>query len=106
MKLLITFTRALPEFDCVLMMAIEELSEIVKNESCLLLEHVGERVEDLFCCMDGIHDNNNFRYVLEIGCLINAVSDSKKFSFSASNVNHIVKSFDDWPIVNMNMCYR
>jgi len=105
-KLPITFARALPEFDCVLMMTIEELFEIVKNESCLLLEHVRERVEDFFCCMDEIHDNNNFRYVLEMGCLINAVSDSKEFSFSASNVDHMVKSFDDWPIVNMNMCYR
>ena len=56
--------------------------------------------------MDGIRDNNDFRYVLEIGCLINTASDSKEFSFSASNVDCMVKSFDDQPIVNMNMCYR
>ena len=56
--------------------------------------------------MDGIRDNNDFRYVLEIGCLINTASDSKEFSFSASNVDCMVKSFDDQPIVNMNMRYR
>jgi len=105
-ELPITFARALPEFNSVLMMIIEELSEVVKNESCLLLEHVQERVEDLFCHMDGIYDNNDFRYVLEMGCLINAVSNSEEFSFSASNVDHMVKSFDDQPIVNMNMRYR
>jgi len=56
--------------------------------------------------MDGICDNNDFRYVLEMGCLINAASDSEEFSFSASNVDYMVKSFDDWPIVNMNIHYR
>ena len=39
-ELPITFARALPEFNSVLMMMIEKLSEIVKDESCLLLEHV------------------------------------------------------------------
>jgi len=39
-ELPITFARALPEFDSVLRMTIEELSEVVKDESCLLLEHV------------------------------------------------------------------
>jgi len=105
-ELPITFASALPEFDSILMMIIEELSEIIKDESCLLLEHVQERVEDLFCHMNGICDNNDFRYVLEMGYLINAASDSKEFGFSASNVNCMMKSFDDWPIVNMNMHYR
>ena len=41
-----------------------------------------------------------------MGCLINTISDSKEFGFSASNVDHMVKSFDDWPIMNMNMHYR
>ena len=45
--------------------------------------------------MNGICDNNDFRYVLERGSLINAASDSKEFGFSASNVDHMVKHFDD-----------
>ena len=56
--------------------------------------------------MDGIYDKNNFRYVLEMGCLINAASDSKEFSFSTSNIDYMVKSFDDLPIMNINMHYR
>ena len=107
MELPITFARALPKFiDSVLMMIIGKLSEVVKNESCLLLKHIQERVKDLFYHMDGIYDNNDFRYVLEMGCLINAVSDSKEFSFGASNGDHMIKSFDNWPIVNINMHYR
>jgi len=105
-ELLIAFAWTLPEFDCVLMMTIEELSEVVKDKSCLLLKHVSGRVKDLFCRMDGIYDNNDFRYTLEIGCLINATSDSKEFGFSASNVDHMVKCFDEWSVMNMDMHYR
>ena len=56
--------------------------------------------------MNRIHDNNDFRYVLKISCLINAASNSKEFGFGTSDVDHIIKSFDDWLIVNMNICYR
>jgi len=77
------------------MIAIEEHSEVVKDKNCLLLKHVSRRVKDLFCYMNGICDNNDFRYVLERGSLINAASDSKEFGFSASNVDHMVKHFDD-----------
>ena len=56
--------------------------------------------------MNGIRDNNDFRYVLEMGCLVNATSDSEEFSFGANNVDYMVKSFDDQPIVNMNIHYR
>ena len=106
MELPIAFAWALPEFDCVFMIAIEEHSEVVKDKNCLLLKHVSRRVEDLFCYMDGICDNNNFRYALERDSLINIVFDSKEFGFSASNVDRMVKHFDDWFIVNMNICYR
>jgi len=94
-ELPIAFAWALSEFNCVLMMTIDELSEVIKDKSYLLLKHVSGRVEDLFCRMDGICDNNDFRYVLEMGCLINATSDSKEFGFSASNVDRMVKCFDD-----------
>jgi len=39
-ELPITFARALLEFNSILIMIIEELSEVVKDESCLLLEYV------------------------------------------------------------------
>jgi len=94
-KLLITFARALPEFNCVLLLITEELYKVIKDKSSLLLECVRERVKDLFCCIDGVHDNNDFGYVLEMGCLINVTFDSKEFSFSASDVDHMIKSFDD-----------
>jgi len=87
-------------------MTIEELSEVVKDKSHLLLKHVSERVKDLFCHMDGICDNNDFRYALEMGCLINAASDSKEFGFSASNVNRMVKCFDNQSVMNMDIYYR
>jgi len=94
-ELPIAFAWALLEFDCVFMMKIEELSEVVKDKSCLLLKYVRRRVEDLFCHMDGICDNNDFRYTLEMGCLINATSNSKEFSFGASNIIRMVKCFDN-----------
>ena len=106
MELPIAFAQALPEFDCVFMMMIEELSKVVKDKNCLLLKHVSGRVENLFCCIDGICDNNDFRYVLKMGCLINATFDSKEFNFGVSNVNHMMKCFDNQSDMNMDMCYR
>jgi len=105
-ELPITLARIFSEFDFVLLLTAKELSEAIKDKSSLLLEYVQRRVKDLFCHMNGVHDNNDFGYVLEMDCLINAASDSKEFSFSASDVDCMVKGFDDWPIVNMNMCYR
>ena len=46
--------------------------------------------------MDGIDDNNNFEYVVEICSLVDATSDSKKFCFSACDVNYIINC----------LCYR
>jgi len=105
-ELPIVFAQALPKFDCILIMIIEELSEVVKNKSYLLLKYVSRRVKDIFCHMDGICNNNDFIYALETGCLINAVSDSKEFGFSTSNVDCMVKSFDDQSIINMNIHYK
>ena len=85
---------------------IEELSEIIKYESCLPLKHVWERIENLFCHIDRVCDNNDFGNSLEKNDLINITSNSKEFSFRAHNIDYVIKSFDHWFIVNIDMYYR
>ena len=73
----------------------EELSKITENKSCLLLEHMQGRVEDLFCCMNRVYDNNDFRDFLEMGSLNDITSDSKEFGFSAGNIDCVMKCLDN-----------
>ena len=94
-KLPITFARALPEFDCVLMMMSEELSKVTENKSHLLLKHVQERVKDLFYYINRVCDNNDFRDFLKMGSLNDTISDSKEFGFGAGNIDHMMKHLND-----------
>ena len=56
--------------------------------------------------MNKVYDNNDFGNFLKKDSLINATSNSKEFSLRARNVNCIVKSFDYWFIVNIDMRYK
>ena len=50
-----------------------------------------------------VYNNNNFPDTLKIGGLIYATSYVKQFSFSSYNINHMMDSFDDLFVMNMNM---
>ena len=39
-KVPLAFTWAFPEFDCILMMMVKEISKVIEDESCLFLEWV------------------------------------------------------------------
>ena len=53
--------------------------------------------------MNGVYGNYNFPNALKISSLIYATSYSKQFSFSSYNINHVMNSFDDLFIINMDM---
>jgi len=48
-------------------------------------------------------DNNNTIYVNQLGGLIYATSDSKKFYLIGSDIDYIMKSLDDGIVVDMDM---
>ena len=53
--------------------------------------------------MDRISDYDDLRNIIEVGGLIDITSDGKQLSLSACNVYSMVKCFDNWFVVNMNM---
>ena len=52
--------------------------------------------ENLFSCIDGIGNDNNLEYVVEICSLVDTTPDSKKFYSSACDVNYVINC----------LCYR
>ena len=48
-------------------------------------------------------DDNNVINVDYLGGLINAISDSKKFGLSGSDIDCIIESLDNGIIMDMNM---
>jgi len=103
-KILLAFTWAFPEFDHVLMMMIKEDSKVIENESHLFLEWVRWWVKYLSCSIDKVSYNNDFKNILKMHCLVDTVSNSKKFSFCTCNVNSVMKHSDNQFIVNVYMC--
>ena len=61
-------------------------------------------IKDFFSAVDGICDNYDFGYILKMGSLIDTASYCKEFGFSTHNINCVVKSFDYWFIVSVNVC--
>jgi len=43
--------------------------------------------------MNGVYDDHNARYTLDLNCLVDTASDSKKFSLYRGNVNSMVNGF-------------
>ena len=53
--------------------------------------------------MDRISDYNDLRNVIEVGGLIDTASDGEQLSLSACDVYSMVKHFDNWFVVNMDV---
>jgi len=75
-------TRAVPEFDGVVNISFEKLSEFSQNYSWLELVWIR--------CMNGVHNNENFLDVGKMNSLIDTTSDCKEFSFSSYNIDNMM----------------
>ena len=56
--------------------------------------------------MDGIGDNNNLGYVVEICSLVDATPDSKEFCFSACDMNCMMDRLCYRFVIYVYMCNR
>jgi len=64
---------------------------------------VDQWVKDSLCSIYQVHDNNNIVNVYHLDGLIDTASDSKKFYFCESNIDHIIESFNDRIIVDIDI---
>ena len=87
-------------------MAKEKESKFVKNGCYVTLKKMGRQIKYLFCSMNWVSNDYDFWDIIRLGGLVDTVSDGKKFNLYASNIYHIVKSFDNEFIVNMSMWDR
>jgi len=53
--------------------------------------------------MNGIHDDDDFWYIIRNSGLIYSASDSKRFSFYAHDIHGMMECFDDRFVVDVNM---
>ena len=96
-------TWAFPKFDCIFLTMRKENSKFIENKYRVRLEGMQQRTEDFFPSIKGVCDDNYSWYIFRIHGLINSVSDSKEFSFSAYNIWSMIESFDNWFVMDVNI---
>ena len=86
MKVPLKSTRALPKFDMISLALGEELPKFFKDSCSMDLIWVRLCIEYLLGHIDGVSDDDDFRYVFFVASLIKSTPNCKKFHFSAGDV--------------------
>jgi len=68
----------------------EELLKFFKDSCSMDLIWVRLCIEYLLGHVDGVSNDDDFRYIFFVASLIKSTSNHKKFRFSAGDVGHIV----------------
>ena len=76
-------TWALPEFNGVSIVRVEELSQFTKNYRSVNLERMRFAIEDFLCHMDRVCYDDYFGGVFNGTCLIDTISDSEQLRLHA-----------------------
>ena len=72
-----SIAQAIPKFNDIGRMFIEEQPKILQYGNRLLLIGMNGRIEDAMCQMDRISDNNDLSNIHDLDCLVNPTSNSK-----------------------------
>ena len=64
------------------------------------------RVKDFFYNVKGVSDDNNLWDVRDFNGLVDAISDSNKFSFHRWNIDCMIDSFNNIFVADINMSNR
>ena len=94
MKVPLESTRAFPKFDMISLALGEELPKFLKNSCRVDLIWIRLCIEYLLGHMDGISNDNDFRYIFFVAGLIKSTPNHKKFCFSAGNVDCVMNCLD------------
>ena len=79
---------SIPKFDGIFLTYSEKLPKFTKDGCHVDLIWMGFIIEYLFCCMDGVSDNNDFGNVFLAICLVDTAFNSKELYFCASDKNN------------------
>ena len=103
MKIPFETARAFPKLYVILLAFGEELPKFFKYSSCMDLIWMQLCIEYLFCCMDGVGDDNYFRNFFFITGLVKTISNCEEFCFSASDKDCMVNCLDKRFVSHVNM---
>ena len=102
----IVTTRIFSKIDQIVIVHDEKLPKFFGNGSQVYLRRVDKIVENEFCHINRVSDDDDFWYSWKIGSLIDTTSDGKELRFSRYNINCIMNCLDNGFITDMDMSNR
>ena len=102
-KSLFIATWTISKFNRITLISFEEFPKFSRDCGWLNLIWVDQWIKNSLCSMYWVCDDNNVINVDYLGGLINAISDSKKFGLSGSDIDCMIESLDNGIIMDMNM---
>ena len=78
----------------------------MKNGCHVDLIQMGLIIKYLFCCMDGVSDNNDFGNIFLAICLVDTTSNGKELCFCASDESCMVNCLNQRMVTYVNVRYR
>ena len=102
-KSLFIATWTISKFNRITLISFEEFPKFSRDCGWLNLIWVDQWIKNSLCNMYWVCDDNNVINVDYLGGLIDVTPDSKKFSLSKSDINHIMESLDDEIIMDVDI---
>jgi len=94
MEVPLELTRALPKFNMISLALGEELPKFFKDSCSMDLIWVQLCIKYLLGRMDGVSDNDDFRYIFFVASLIKSTPNHEEFHFGAGDVGHMINCLD------------
>ena len=94
MKVPLESTRAFPKFDMISLAIGEELPKFFKNSYRVDLIWMRLCIKYLLGHMDGVSNNDDFRYIFFVAGLIKSTPNHKKSYFGAGDIGHMINYLD------------
>jgi len=92
-----------PKFNGVIVVRVEEVSQLAENYCSMGLEEMRFAVEYFLCSMNGVRYNDNLGDVFFGAGLVDTASDSKQFHLHACYECCIMYCFGEWLVCYVNM---
>ena len=103
MKVPFEMARAFPKLNMILLAFGEELPKFFKDSCGVDLVWMQLCIEYLLGRVDGVGDNNDFRYVFFFVGLVKSTPNREKFHFSAGDEGHMINHLDKGFVIHVNM---
>ena len=95
----IGFARTISEIDVIFDTNFEKTPKFLRDSCRMSLIRVRQRIEDSFCSIDRVGDDNDVFNIWSVDGLINSTSNGEQLSLSNGNVGGLINSLDNRLIV-------